>query len=307
MNFKRTLLISVVAITLRQAGAAAETGANIPWLHDINHAAAESVRLNRPMLVNISTAWCGYCRKMRRETFADSGVVSKITDCFVPVKLNADRNRDFIRRMDVRVYPTTLILSSKLDVIKRIDGFRSAVELTHGLSQFCQHQPRVAPTGLESQDDAESAPESPLFGRLCPVSPVEFGRFMPGDAKVTLIYRGHKLYFQSDRDKRLFQDQPSKYWPVADGSCIVSRVDDGDTRDGSIYHGVRHQGRVWLFASEDHRQKFKLNPDRYVDAFPSTLSARRSVKHVHGHRPHVYPRDQHVPQLRVFRRGPRPE
>ena len=70
----------------------------IKWQTDFRKAAAEAARLKKPMLIEVGASWCGYCKKMHRETFTDKKVITQINGCFVLVSLDADRPCDLKQR-----------------------------------------------------------------------------------------------------------------------------------------------------------------------------------------------------------------
>ena len=44
--------------------------------------------------------------------------------------------------------------------------------------------------------------------------------------------------FQSEPYRDEFQQHPQRYWPVADGQCIVSAFDEGVARMGTLQYVV---------------------------------------------------------------------
>ncbi|MCI5084055.1 MAG: DUF255 domain-containing protein [Saprospiraceae bacterium] len=55
----------------------------------------EAVQLDNPdgkkYFVDLYTEWCGYCKKMDRETFQDPKVIQYINENFIPIKLDAEQ------------------------------------------------------------------------------------------------------------------------------------------------------------------------------------------------------------------------
>lgn len=106
----------------------------IEWHTDLRKAADYVRESGRPMLVNVTADWCSYCSKMKNETFRDTRFIRELTESgFVPVQIDADANRELIRRIGVQSLPTTLIVSPQLRVVETLKGFRSSQQLTQSI------------------------------------------------------------------------------------------------------------------------------------------------------------------------------
>lgn len=83
----------------------------------------------RLLLVDVYTDWCGWCKKLDREVFADGRVGAAAKD-LVAVKVNAEKGGEEIaRRYRVRGYPTILFLDGAGEVVERVDGYVDASEM----------------------------------------------------------------------------------------------------------------------------------------------------------------------------------
>ena len=71
--------------------------------------------------------------------------------------------------------------------------------------------------------------------------------------------------FQSASYRDEFRQHPERYWPVADGPCIVSALDEGVARLGALQYGLTYRGGIWLFASQFHLERFYQSPEVYFD------------------------------------------
>jgi len=107
-------------------------------------------------------------------------------------------------------------------------------------------------------------PIQSLFGNNCPVSPFLSGELLPGDPQLQLVHRGFAVQFSSQEALDEFVSGPNQYWPIADGRCVVSLVDDRGDRRGHLNLGLVYANRVWLFSSAEYLERFRARPQVYL-------------------------------------------
>lgn len=109
----------------------------------------EAVELNKttpkPILVDVYTDWCGWCKKMDKETYVNPLIVSYINSNFHAVKLDGEGKKDitfknytFTFKKQGRTkyhelaavlmngklsYPTTIFMNENNELIDRIPGY----------------------------------------------------------------------------------------------------------------------------------------------------------------------------------------
>lgn len=113
-----------------QAGTTIASGKGIAFsTGGFDEALARARDEKRLLLVDIYTDWCGWCKKLDREVFADGRVGAAAKD-LVAVKVNAEKGGEEIaRRYRVRGYPTILFLDGEGNVVERVDGYVDASEM----------------------------------------------------------------------------------------------------------------------------------------------------------------------------------
>lgn len=90
----------------------------------------------RLLIVDVYTDWCGWCKKLDREVFADGRVGAAAKD-LIAVKVNAEKGGEEIaRRYRVRGYPTILFLDGEGNVVERVDGYVDADEMVKLVSSL---------------------------------------------------------------------------------------------------------------------------------------------------------------------------
>lgn len=114
-----------------------EEKAKINWL-----TLEEAYQLNqenpRKIFVDVYTDWCGWCKKMDKDTFSDEKVAEYVNEHFYAVKLNAESQDKMIikqdtitsqmmaRSMGVSGYPTIVYIKEDFKTIQAVPGYQKA-------------------------------------------------------------------------------------------------------------------------------------------------------------------------------------
>lgn len=245
--------------------------ASIPWQTDLKQAAREAARTKKPMLIRVTASWCGPCKKMKATTFKDAEIAARINGCFVPVSVDHDTNPQFVKTVEANVLPMTLIISPDLKVIKRIKGFHTAAQLKSELDGLCPSTPtsttdsRVQIAASRNLPASRSiAGRAPSFGGYCLVSMLDDRKLRRGDARFATSYRGHIVRFTNDVARQRFLAAPTRYWPMLDGNCPVSKNSNGRRPAGTPRVPVIYRNRLWFFADRAARRTFASKPASYL-------------------------------------------
>lgn len=109
------------------AKAAAKKEIKISWTKAYNEALEEAKKTKKPVLIFVYASWCGWCKKMERETCADEAIV-KLTDSFVCLKVNSEEDEEFSSKFKVKEFPCVVFVKSDGSEIERHLGFKTADE-----------------------------------------------------------------------------------------------------------------------------------------------------------------------------------
>lgn len=121
---------------------------SIQWMK-FEEAIAANAKNPKMILVDVYTDWCGWCKKMDKDTFTDPRVIAHFQKNFYAVKLNAeDTNRKFpfmgktfseaemAASMRVNSYPNFVVIEPGLQNIAQLPGYREPEAFLAGLAEL---------------------------------------------------------------------------------------------------------------------------------------------------------------------------
>lgn len=86
---KASALLAIALLLLIPLAPHADTQPELKWL-GWNEGYAKAVKEGKIVLVDTYTEWCGWCKKMDRDTYTNAEIIKKINQHFVPVKFNPE-------------------------------------------------------------------------------------------------------------------------------------------------------------------------------------------------------------------------
>jgi thioredoxin-like negative regulator of GroEL len=108
------------------AGYRQETGASASaWT------AAQST--NKPILVYVTSRSCPHCTRMLGETLKASSVQRFVCDSFETVYVDRSEQPELAAKLNVRMFPTTLVVGPDNQVIDMIEGYVDAAAFSRRL------------------------------------------------------------------------------------------------------------------------------------------------------------------------------
>ncbi|WP_026235821.1 thioredoxin family protein [Echinicola pacifica] len=131
-------LLALAALVLVTVASQAQNKAEIKW-YSFEEAVALNEEEPKMVLVDVYTDWCGWCKKMDKETFTDAAVVEYLNENFYAVKLDAENTKEtfefkgeeytqatMAQSMQVRSYPNFVIINETMENITQLPGYRPA-------------------------------------------------------------------------------------------------------------------------------------------------------------------------------------
>ncbi|MCC5921252.1 MAG: thioredoxin fold domain-containing protein [Cyclobacteriaceae bacterium] len=106
----------------------------------------------KKVFIDVYTTWCGYCKKMDRETFSNEEVINYVNENFYAIKLNAGSKetvsfngkeyteQELARAFRVSGYPTIVFVNEQFNEITPVPGFRKSKDFLEMLESFVKHK-----------------------------------------------------------------------------------------------------------------------------------------------------------------------
>jgi YHS domain-containing protein/thioredoxin-related protein len=267
------LLLVATAAGLSAASEAPGTedvdSSRLAWRNSYKQAAEEARHRRRPIILKITATWCGPCRQMNQLTFTDERVRRRLRRDFVLLALDADEHPELVSGFKVESYPTTLVVSHDLKIVKRMSGFKSPGDLVSVLELIKVTDDNQDASGFDDSDAvsvlASANVDHTAFDGFCLVSLLDENKLRKGETTVTAEYRGQTVCFHSEAHRQRFLANPERYWPANNGQCLVRSREERSTVIGDPRVGVVWRGRLWFFSDRESQQRFIRSPYQYAD------------------------------------------
>jgi thiol:disulfide interchange protein DsbD len=111
---------------LPKGGAAAVTDEHTGWMEqDLEGALAKAKAEHKVVLVDIYADWCAQCKELDEKTWPDPALKQWVAQNAVPIRIDTDAKRkDLAAKLQIRSYPTVLLLDADGRELRRILGFQ---------------------------------------------------------------------------------------------------------------------------------------------------------------------------------------
>jgi len=120
------------------------TAAQITWRTDYNVARKEAAEKGRPLLIDFGTENCFWCKRLDASTFQDASVVNLVNERFIPLKIDAEKEAQLARSLQISSYPTIVFGAPDGKIMGTVVGYKEAAEFVTILQRH-QTAPPAAP------------------------------------------------------------------------------------------------------------------------------------------------------------------
>lgn len=145
---KSLFAVTLVVLAAILGGSMSTANLNGFEWKNVNDALEAAPKQNKKIILDVYTDWCGWCKRMDKDTYADSAVSAYISEHYIASKMNPEKegtvkfdNREFSQAqfgaaMEIKGYPATAFFNEKGELLTVVGGYIKAKEFLMILKFF---------------------------------------------------------------------------------------------------------------------------------------------------------------------------
>jgi tetratricopeptide (TPR) repeat protein len=111
-------------------------GEEVQWRDDYGKARHEASQKGVPLVIDIGTEACYWCKQLDTRTFRDPGVIALLNTRVVPLKIDANHTPFLVQSLRIQSYPTLVFASPDGKIIGYQEGFIDAGPMKEALGKL---------------------------------------------------------------------------------------------------------------------------------------------------------------------------
>ena len=116
----------------------------VSWIYNLNSGLSKAKKEGKPVMIDFYTNWCGWCKKLDKDTYEDKTVLD-LSKKFICVKLDGDKNQQFVSQYNVSGYPAIIFLDSNGKVVDRVPGYQGPGDFARTMNGVLRRTKRPEP------------------------------------------------------------------------------------------------------------------------------------------------------------------
>jgi len=146
-RYSISIIAALFATALFDVPMSTANPVSLEW-KTIAQALESAPKQGKLIILDVYTDWCGWCKRMDRDTYADSNVVAYLNSRFIASKMNPEKSGkliydgkefsqgEFGQALGVRGYPATVFFNEKAEVLTVVPGYIGAKDFLTILKYF---------------------------------------------------------------------------------------------------------------------------------------------------------------------------
>jgi thioredoxin-like negative regulator of GroEL len=134
--FLRLICLGCVCGLMHAALPAPAPAQEVEWRLDYGKARQEAVEKNRPLVIDVGTEHCHFCKQLDLRTFKDPAIVAMLNERCIPLKIDADHHPKLTEALRVEYYPTLVFATAEGKILGYQQGFIEAGALHERLTKL---------------------------------------------------------------------------------------------------------------------------------------------------------------------------
>ena len=125
MNLKgKTVLVTgmILIMTAMMASPGSGESKRLKW-HPFEEGLALGNSLGKKVFIYFWAEWCTYCHTMEKETLQNPAVVKMLTEEFIAIKVDTDREKALSNKFKIRGLPDNWFLAENGDIVGHRPGY----------------------------------------------------------------------------------------------------------------------------------------------------------------------------------------
>lgn len=136
------MLRSLIAVSVATA-LAASAFAGLKWETKPDKAFAAAKKSKKIVLIDFYTDWCGWCKKLDKDTYPSKTVQSHASD-FVWLKVDAEKMPELAKKYNVTGYPTIVFARPDGKAVNVVIGYRTPAQFVAEMTKALKPGARAA-------------------------------------------------------------------------------------------------------------------------------------------------------------------
>lgn len=130
-----------IATTITLLTLSAGAWAAVNWENNYDTALLKAKKEQKLVMVDVYTDWCGWCKRLDKDTYGNKEVETKLSKNFIAVKINPEKsakNASLAKEFGTRGYPHIVFLDAAGKKLSEIGGYLPAGDFLKRLDKVAE-------------------------------------------------------------------------------------------------------------------------------------------------------------------------